>query len=328
MRQEEKLLRAIGGVDDELIADAMEPRKNKRPALIRWAAVAACVCLVLTASVGAEKWGVEWWNGQKEAYGMFGDEEMGYTLETRQITTVEWKYPFEPVTIRQEALDELTGQLNQQWDYRWMVDEGFNEDMADYHFLTGMPQTIEERITTISELEAYLGVDLVTSPKIDAAAFNCMHTNDIGIWLEVGLLGDIYRDAAQEHEQNGAISLQGIHITVRMGFSKTNCKSWMEIYIPITQKFADTYPAEVLYDAWNLDPLTVETHKFSSREVLVVCDPLEPLEDNPEACGIYGADGIGYNVHCLVEDWDGAEDHPAVYQHGSERLMELLENLE
>ena len=53
MKREETLLRAIGGVDDDLIAAAMEPRKKKRPALIRWAAVAACVCLMLTVTVSA-----------------------------------------------------------------------------------------------------------------------------------------------------------------------------------------------------------------------------------------------------------------------------------
>lgn len=328
MKREEKLLRAIGGAEDFMIRDAMEAHARKRPAVLRWAAIAACVCLLLTVTVAAQKWGVEWWHGKMEANGMFGDEEQGYTLETRQVTTVEWKYPFQPVTIRQEALDELTEQLNQQWDYWWFVDEGFNEDLADYHFLTGMPQSIEERITTINELEEYLGIDLVTSPKIDAAAYNCMHTNDIGTWLEIALYGDIYRDAAEEHEQTGMISLQGIYITVRMGFSETNCKSWMEIYIPLTQKFADTYPPEVLYDAWNLDQLTVDAQEFSGRKVLLVCDPQEPMEDNPKACGVYAADGIGYNVHCLVEDWEGVDGHPTVYQHGSERLMELLENLE
>ena len=53
MKREETLLRAIGGVDDDLINEAMEPRKKKRPALIRWAAVAACVCLMLTVTVGS-----------------------------------------------------------------------------------------------------------------------------------------------------------------------------------------------------------------------------------------------------------------------------------
>lgn len=54
MKKEVKLLRAIGGVDDDLIADAMEPQKRKKqPAWLRWTAVAACLCLLLTFPVGA-----------------------------------------------------------------------------------------------------------------------------------------------------------------------------------------------------------------------------------------------------------------------------------
>ncbi len=54
MKKEEKLLRAIGGVDDDLIADAMEPQKRKKqPAWLRWTAVAACLCLLLASPAGA-----------------------------------------------------------------------------------------------------------------------------------------------------------------------------------------------------------------------------------------------------------------------------------
>lgn len=53
MKMEEKLLRAIGGVDDDLIADAMEPHKRKKPAWLRWTAAAACLCLLLASPVGA-----------------------------------------------------------------------------------------------------------------------------------------------------------------------------------------------------------------------------------------------------------------------------------
>lgn len=53
MKREEKLLRAIGGVDDEMIADAMEPRRKKQPAWLRWTAAAACLCLLLASPVGA-----------------------------------------------------------------------------------------------------------------------------------------------------------------------------------------------------------------------------------------------------------------------------------
>jgi len=52
--KEEKLLHAIGGIDDELIEFAMEPLKHKRhPAWVRWTAAAACLCLLMASPVGA-----------------------------------------------------------------------------------------------------------------------------------------------------------------------------------------------------------------------------------------------------------------------------------
>lgn len=53
----EKILFAMDGIGDDLITAAMEPRKQKRRPLLRWAAAAACVCLVLTATVGADTLG-------------------------------------------------------------------------------------------------------------------------------------------------------------------------------------------------------------------------------------------------------------------------------
>lgn len=51
--KEEKLLRAIGGIDDDLIDSAMETQKKKHPTWVRWAAVAACLCLLVASPVGA-----------------------------------------------------------------------------------------------------------------------------------------------------------------------------------------------------------------------------------------------------------------------------------
>ena len=53
MKKEEKLLRAIGGADESLIEEAMEVRVKKKPTVLRWVAVAACVCLLLASPVGA-----------------------------------------------------------------------------------------------------------------------------------------------------------------------------------------------------------------------------------------------------------------------------------
>ena len=337
--KEEKLLRAIGQIDDELIDSAMETHKKNHPrrSWARWTAIAACLCLLLTVTVGAAKWDVEWWHGQAMGYIFPSGQESEWSYEPQMGNTVEWTYPFEPVTIRQEALDEMTEQLNQEWTHQMTFHPEIVDEMADTHYLTGLSHEvenriypIEERFTTIGELEEYLGIDLVTSPLIDAAAYNCMHTNDIGTWLEIGLYVDLYRDAAAEYVENGQIALQGIEITVRMGFSKTNCKSWMEIYIPLTEKFVETFPHEVLFNTEENSPFKVETQQFSGRNVIVVEDSNDDLEQTGcvAAYGVYGADGIGYCVHSLAEDWDNSEAHPTIYQSGAERLMELLEDLE
>lgn len=51
--KEEKLLHAIGGIDDDLIDSAMAAKKRTHLTWVRWVAVAACLCLLLVSPVGA-----------------------------------------------------------------------------------------------------------------------------------------------------------------------------------------------------------------------------------------------------------------------------------
>lgn len=66
MKTEEKLLMAIGGADERLIEEALEVRVKRKPSVLRWVAVAACVCL-LASPVGASMVGrlVELWSSEK-----------------------------------------------------------------------------------------------------------------------------------------------------------------------------------------------------------------------------------------------------------------------
>ena len=73
MKTEEKLLHAIGGVDERLIEEALEVKARRKPAILRWVAVAACVCLLLASPVGASVVGM-----LKEAVGLTG-HSMFYT---------------------------------------------------------------------------------------------------------------------------------------------------------------------------------------------------------------------------------------------------------
>ena len=67
MKKEEKLLHAIGGVDEHLIEEALEVRIRRKPAILRWVAVAACVCLLLASPAVAAMVGslVELWPSDK-----------------------------------------------------------------------------------------------------------------------------------------------------------------------------------------------------------------------------------------------------------------------
>lgn len=67
MKREEKLLRVIGDVDAELIVEASEFNQQRKPKVLRWVAVAACVCLLLASPVGASVIGM-----LKEAIGLDG----------------------------------------------------------------------------------------------------------------------------------------------------------------------------------------------------------------------------------------------------------------
>lgn len=77
MKKEEKLLHAIGGIDDELIRDAMvKPRRTPaRRGWIKWTAAAACLCLLLASPAGASMLGKV-----KELTGMNGHAEF-YTTD-------------------------------------------------------------------------------------------------------------------------------------------------------------------------------------------------------------------------------------------------------
>ena len=330
MKQEEKLLRAIGGVDDELVAEAMEYRQapRHRGSWLRWTAVAACVCLLLTVTVGAAKWGVEWWHGTDERHEQY---------------TVDWRYPLEPVTIRQEAHEELEKWLQWGWGVDGRNEEYGNRAMWPDSYYVGAYLSGVDKVRTISDLEDYLGLDLATSPGIDG----CCET----IWEEAQASGDdqprdavsvialseLIADAEIEYAETGEVSLGGILVEMHLGYLGTNCKTGMKIFIAQTQDFADGFPAEEWWSAVVSGPtwsdyedgkFEVEELTISGKEVVIFSTPVDDLDRYPTALAVYCEDGIGYYIYCTAENWEGSETHQNVYQHGRERLMELLEGLE
>lgn len=315
MKREETLLRAIGGVDDDLIAAAMEPRKKKRPTLIRWAAVAACVCLMLTVTVGAAKWGVDWWHDQDERYGKY---------------TVDWRYPLAPVEVRQEAVTELEKWVRWAWGVDHRQEDGKWATWPDSDYI-GAYLDSASKLRTIADLEEYLGIELTTSTAIDADCLAVPEAIDL-----IGLT-ELICDAELEYTKTGKVSPGGIQAEINLGYRGTNCKARLMIFIPLTQNFVDDFPAKTYWHNTIAGPTWSEIENghfevkeltISGKDVVVFSEPVDDLKNSATAMAVYSDGGIGYYLYCMAEDWEGHKNRSNVYGHGEERLMELLEGLE
>ncbi len=313
MTREEKLLRAIGSVQDHMIQEAMD--YAKRPPAFRWAAIAACICLLLTATVGAAKWGIEWWHGTNERYEQY---------------TVDWKYPLAPVEIREEAVSELERWLQLGWGVDGRDEYGNRATWPDSYYIGAYLQHTD-KLRSMADLEKYLGIDLTTSPEIDASC------QSPGAEIDVIALTELIADAEIEYAETGRVSLGGIEVDLNLGYLGTNCKTRMKMFIPMTENFVEDFPAKDWWfattagTAWSdyeIGQFEVEELTISGREVVIFADPTDDLETCPTALAVYSDGRIGYLLYCIAEDWSGYENHKNIYRHGSERLMELLEGLE
>ena len=313
MKREEKLLRAIGDVQDYMIQEAMQ--KKKRVPGFRWAAVAACICLLLTVTVGAAKWGVEWWHGKDERYEKY---------------TVEWKYPLTPVEVREEAVAEIEKWVQWGWGVDGMDEQGIRVRWPDSYYI-GAYLNRTEKIETIAELEAYLGIDLITSAGIDESSEVVPDSIDV-----IGLT-ELISEAEKEYAESKHVSLGGIEVDLNLGYSDSNTKARMKIFIPLTPNFAGTFPAKdwwyntIAGPTWSElenGQFEAEEHNISGKEVMVFREPVEDPNEASTAFAVYSDGGIGYYIYCIAEDWTGFDGHSVTHSHAGDRLMALLENLE
>lgn len=327
MKREELLLHAIGSVDDELIAAAMTTKKKKHPAWVRWGAIAACLCLLLTATAGAAKWGVEWWHGTYEPY---------------EQHTVDWKYPLAPVTVREEAIADMYPWVLQAWGRDGRDETGLRATWPDSYYI-GAYLPSAEKLRTVADLEEYLGIELTTSPRIDADLLSIrehlesIEDNYTDTVIDLVGMTELICDAEVQYAETGKVPVGGIEADLDLGYLGTNCKAKMMIFIPLTQNFADDFPAEdwwfatvagPTWSAYENGQFEVEELEISGKEVVIFTEPVDDLKDTATALAVYSDSGIGYYIYCIAEDWEGYENHENVYAHGRDRLMELLENLE
>ena len=139
MKTEEKLLMAIGGADERLIEEALEVRVRRKPAILRWVAVAACVCLLLASPVVAAMVGslVELWPS---------DKTVSYHINER--ITID--------SLSEEVAEAFDGQkktvLRYQMDTLEEAEEFLGVELPENEILSGADPKHFERITDEGEV--------------------------------------------------------------------------------------------------------------------------------------------------------------------------------
>lgn len=139
MKTEEKLLMAIGGADERLIEEALEIRVKRKPSVLRWVAVAACVCLLLASPVVAAMVGslVELWPS---------DKTVSYHINER--ITID--------SLSEEVAEAFDGQkktvLRYQMDTLEEAEEFLGVELPENEILSGADPKHFERITDEGEV--------------------------------------------------------------------------------------------------------------------------------------------------------------------------------
>lgn len=132
----EKLYEVLGDINEKHVKEAREYRKTRKPAWVKWGAMAACLCLVATGLLSISNWQNSPQDGQ-------GTTEQVYTLpqaEKMSVELVEWGGDhFKAIVVDAEdnSIFPVNAELSVVFDYETeiLLDDGtlmvFNPDEPD-----------------------------------------------------------------------------------------------------------------------------------------------------------------------------------------------------
>lgn len=284
------LLCAMTDLDDELL-EWESGGKVRRFWIGKVAAFTAALAL-MTVTVFAAVGGIRYW------FGLRGE---GGSLNVR--------FPLEPVTIRQEAYEELSQTLERQWEEvkmpNWQAFDEKDYEEGKQTLLGTWGGEALNQVDNLEELEEYLGVELVVSPEM-AQMIELDSEYNFGEALSGGVLlrGASYEDALKEYEATGSVTLHGIEINLCMN-QGTGAVTYVEIIIPLTQDYMKYYPTTWVYSFEKEG----ETYEYSngSRDFVIAKRDFSGEYGShygSRCVALYGEGGIGYYVNCIVDPSD------------------------
>lgn len=318
--KEMDLMYAMTDLDDELL-ERDSGAKVRRFRATKVVAFAAALAL-MTVTVFAAVVGINYRAGYDGEY----------------FNNFEFSFPYEKVTIRQEAFEEMTEKLSQDWvdwycdDYIDLCKEG-NEYGPNYLGTSG-PESMQN-LKSMEELEAYLGLDLVTSPEIDTLV-NDFLTGDLTEEPSINVLmrGPTWEEAYAEYEATGSVSLLGLEIDLSLNEANVNDYKTLKINIPLSEKYIEYYPTVIRgVLTWEGEYYGKEYSNGDREFVIAKRDFTEDYGGNCMA--LYTEGGIGYYLYCAIWPTNPAKStvgpvqdpELGIFTDAEEIVLPLIENI-
>lgn len=331
--KEMDLMYAMTELDDELL-ERDSTAKVRRFRVSKVATIAAALAL-MTVTVFAAVVGINYW---------FGQDDDGYY-------TINFDFPLEPVTVNQEAYDDMAQELVNGLLY---YQEGI--EMGDYEEPNTQDWAYSESLDiqwlyfpihdmgSLEEVEAYLGIDLNISPEIRAAVNGCFPVrSETHNPITLSVYGPRYEERVAEYETTGTITPHGIEI--RMAMSDGGDNNWsngFRVFIALTEEFAENFQPDPWYSAEDRGQYHTKDYSNGSQDFLIA--KVDYTEEYGGIClAMYDDGGVGYYLHCetwptdftknkLPDEWlrqlIGSDFNGEVCKDSEEIVLPLIENIE
>lgn len=343
MRSRNELAHALTELPNELLLEAENAGRRRKPVKFHRIAAVAAIVAMLAVTVGAAAVGINWKiepeQNTTEGYAQDYYKDYDGVLDFEKL---EYTIPLEVVELPEKHNRELWNVLYRHWnlmqreDYRHTHDYTpeylfeYNSSDVDFymnHFLTvyGTGLEYEPGFTTIEEVEELLGMELAVSQELREALRRETGSStpySLTVRIKTGLTmaeaGELVHEAPLEPTE--------IIINFQLDRFCGNGRITGAIVIPLMEETAQEGIQGLHYSYEKEGTIWQEEQTVAGRNVtLFGNDPETGYDGWSEA--VYTQDGIGYCIGARKESDDPGRSYPKpYYDSAKEMVLALMED--
>lgn len=345
MKKRYDLARALTELPDELLLDAAQTERRRKPMKLHRIAAVAAIIAMLAVTVGAAAVGISWKiepeQNTTEGYAQDYYKDSDGVLDFEKL---EYTIPLEVVELPDKNYRELRNVLYRHWNLMQQEDYKHTHDytpeylfeydssdvdfyMEDFLTVYGTGLEYEPSFTTIEEVEELLGMKLAISQELrEALRQEIGSSNFYG--LTVRIKTGLTMAEAGELVHKAPLEPTEVIISYQLDRFCGNGTITGSIVIPLTEETAQEGIQGLYYSYEKEGAIWHEEQTVGGQDVtLFGNDPEQGYQGWSRA--IYTEDGVAYTIHARKESDDPGRSYPKpYYDSAKEMVLSLLEDSE